>query len=240
MKKSTLIVLLLTDQFLGQGQTRQDTIHKGFQFIDSLFTGGTHEFRIVDYVYSDSIQNLAIKMDSSVSRNKDWFLEYTKKYYKSGEGMPYDPHMGISRSQYELFLHLDTAQSTLKVLQSGQVEIDKSVGIITFRMRNENHILDYLVINIHTSQILFENDSIPFSEEMVVNNIQRMGPWQGYAWNKEEVDNPDPAKLTDITSKLINLIFATTRSGQLFIRLKFQAVLMGKPIANEDLLFFID
>src|ERR1700733_12422691 len=112
MKKSTFFLFLVFCQFLGHGQTRQDTIRRGFLFIDSLFTGGTHEFRIVDYVYSDNIENLAIKMDSAVAQNKEWFLEYSKKYYKSGEGMPYDPHMGISRSEAEPVLDVHTARST--------------------------------------------------------------------------------------------------------------------------------
>ncbi len=240
MKKLGIIIFIAFSQFLAYGQSRKDSVQKAFTFIDSLLVAGTHEYKLVDFIYPANIQDIGIKMNNAIAQNKEWYLSYINKYYVPGKGLPYDPHMGITPSEYDQLKQIDSVQTILKILQTGQVEISKSSGIIRFKMLGENLILDFLSININSSQIFLGNDTILFEEEMNVNKSQRMGPWIGYSWSKEDVLNSDPEKMNEITSKVIHLIFARTILGQRFIRVKFQQVSKGNPLANDDLLFYLN
>jgi hypothetical protein len=240
MKKTFLSVSLLIIHFSGFSQIRNDTTLRAFAFVDTLLIAGKHNFEVVDYVYPQKIQDIGVKMNNAIAANKEWFLDYTKKYYVPGEGIPYDPHMGISENEFSLLKSIDTVQTQLKVLKVGEVEIYKSDGLITFKTLGENRFLDFLSVNIKKHLMIFASDTIHFSQAMDVNNIHRLGHWRGYSWSNEKSNGPNPATINDIGSKVTNLIFANTATGQRFIRIEIQQVDKGKTVVNADLLVFLE
>jgi hypothetical protein len=222
------------------GQTRQDSIQNAFQFVDSLLTPGNHEYQLMDFIYPQEILDISAKMQNAVAANRQWWIDYIQKHYVAGNGVPYDPHFGISEEEYNKIKQIDSIKPEKKVLKAGQIVIKKVNGQISLFSPGDYHVLDYIRINVSDRYMVFEKDTIPFDQAMNVPNNKMQGPFQGFSWTLFTTNQPDHIVADKLTSKNINLIFAIINSGQKFIRVKYVNMIDGKPIANADLCFYLN
>lgn len=223
------------------GQTRQDSIQKAFAFADSLLTPGNHAYQLMDFIYPQEILDISIKMQKAVAADRRWWTDYIQNHYVEGKGVPYDPHFGISEDEYEKIKHIDSITPEKKVLKAGQLDIKKTNGLISLSSPGDYHVLDFIRINVPEQYMIFENDTIPFKSALNVPNNKIQGPWKGYSWTLFASNQTGYINTDKLTSKKINLIFAiTTNTGQKFIRVNYMNIKDGKPIANNDLCFYLN
>ncbi len=238
MRKLLVVILFCGVQFRGYCQTRDDSIRQAFLFVDTILAAGTHSYNIVDFIYPQEYQDLMIKFNNAVSSNRQWYVDYIKKYYVPGKGHPYDTLFGVTKKEYDRLKDIENVQTELKVFASGEFEMKKDSGMISFKTQGVGRLLDFLKIDLKHDLIFFDSDTIEYTELMNVNNTTRMGPWKGYVWRKERTNVMSVNKLEDTNSKTINIIFGILNSGQRFIRIKYLLMENGKSEANADMLMY--
>jgi hypothetical protein len=240
MKPICFLLLALTS-LQSSGQTHQDSIQKAFQFADSLLTPGNHTYQLMDFIYPQDILDISIKLQKAVAANRQWWADYIQNHDVQGEDLPYDPHFGISEQEYNKIKHMDSITPEKKVIKAGQIEIKKAKGLISLSSPEDYHVLDFIRFNVPEQYMIFENDTIPFENALNVPNNKMQGPWKGYSWTLFTSNQTDYIITDKLTSKKINLIFAIiTTTGQKFIRVKYMNIKDGKPIANNDLCFYLN
>ena len=234
-----LLLFLLSLQ--SPSQTHRDGSQKAFQFVDSLLTPGNHAYQLMDFIYPQEILDISIKTQNAVTANKQWWTDYIQKHYVEGKGVPYDPHFGISEQEYNKIKRIDSITPEKKILKAGQIVIKKANGQISLSSPGDYHVLDFIRINIPNQYMIFEKDTLPFEYAMNVPNNKMQGPFRGYSWNLFTSNQTDYINTDKLSSKNINLIFAIiTNTGQKFIRVKYMNIKDGKPIANNDLCFYLN
>ena len=223
------------------GQTHQDSSQKAFQFVDSLLMPGNHGYQLMDFIYPQELLDISIKLQKAVAANRQWWADYIQNHDVQGEDLPYDPHFGISEQEYNKIRHMDSITPEKKVMKAGQIVIKKANGLISLSSPGDYRVLDFIRINVPEQYMIFEKDTIPFQYAMNVPNNKMQGPFKGYSWNLFTNNQPDYVIPDKLTSKNINLIFAIiTNTGQKFIRVKYMNIKDGKPIANNDLCFYLN
>jgi hypothetical protein len=239
MNKLIGTIILISIHLNGYCQTRQDSIKNAFAFVDSLLEPGLHNYDIVDFEYPKDLQDLMIKMNNAIAANKQWYVDYAKKNYIPGEGIPYDTLFGITKDEFNRLKHIDTVQTILKVLASGKVDISKESNRVAFKSQGASALFDYIKIDLPENLMVLESDTISFDHFLHVTSNKRMGPWKGYIWSKKATNIMNTGRLEDTNAKMIDLIFGRLMEGQRFIRIKYQLIKKGETLANSDILFYL-
>lgn len=170
-----LLALLFTQ---GPTYTVQSSIPIG-----ELIPRGVVEVDVMDFSFPARLFELAEKLQSSVARNEAWWYNHVQNT-PPGEPLPYDPRMGLSKSEYEEFLRLGASPTLVKIAES-TLEFSwingKRVRITGPEML---WILDGVEIDLDSDSV-----ETPFGkllDRTEVNNLSEdsaTGPWSGHQWS---------------------------------------------------------
>src|SRR5882762_2232078 len=82
-------------------QPRDSTsLAEAFHFTDSLFDRAEFTYDIAEPDISKDIQSILARFSDAVSANKEWFIDYRKKYAAGGQSLPYNERFGITPGEY--------------------------------------------------------------------------------------------------------------------------------------------
>ena len=120
------------------GQTEFPANSKPFTFIDSVITKDKLNVEILDFVFSQDVQEILERLQKSMAENKEWSEEYFSKNYKAGEGLPYHEKFGVTREEYQKIKDLDKTPPTVVVKSTGSIKRNKTHDILSFTAMEDN------------------------------------------------------------------------------------------------------
>jgi hypothetical protein len=226
------------------GQTAFKNQSKPFLFVDSLFEKDEINVEILDFTFAPDIQDIILRFQKAMAENKEWAQEYFSKNYKESEGLPYNEKFGISKEEYEKIKDIEKSGPTITVKSSVPVKVNRTVNNITFTAaRDEIKFIELLKIDLRNQIISFNNDTIPFNNEINAPASTPFGEWHGYAWKKEtsNLGENDDLKIDKLISKIIEIDFGKVKSsGKSLLRIKYKDVDKGQVKANLDMAYYIN
>lgn len=238
---TALLFLLLPGYFsFAQADTTSQKKKEAFDFVDSVFKRANFTFEINELVAPEDLQQIMLKINNAIAANKQWAADYLSKYYKAGEGMPYNEKLGVTKEEYEKVKTLDKIPLRLQKVWSEGMSVVRENSRLNFKSGTDERILESLEFKLEDKEVIFGNDTIPFSAEVNTASTAGFGKWHGYAWSFEKISQQDSIKVDQLSGRSIAIYLGKTIPGErLFLHIKFTQLEKGQPKANMDLLGFI-
>ncbi len=165
-------------------------------------------------VYPKRYLELTEKLQSAISTNKNWWLNYIKNNAKEGEPLPYTSKFGLTKKEYDEFISL-AEKRTLEKTSGGTLLVKTNSS--GFEFDGGSELTDLTGIKINLKELTV---TTPFA---VLKNPTRkeslggpaLGAYSGYEWNFEQSD----LEKGDVTDASF-LIGVLKESGRKFIYYK--------------------
>ena len=236
-----LLGCLLSTYFSLAQVSKPLPLKPAFAFIDSIFTGNSFSFEEQEMVFPQEIINISLRFNEAVARDKEWFQEYTNKYYKSGKGAPYHEKFGITRKEYELFQKNADKPLELKTISVQHIDLERKNGIITFKGQGAFVMFNFLSIDLNKKIIVLGKDTLNDLSEINSSSSKAFGAWHGYSWALEQSNQPENnIAFKSLTAKIIHFnLGKTTPGNKLLLTLKLQRMENGANKQLFDILGFI-
>lgn len=211
-----------------------------FGFADSVFNRTSFLFETLQPDIPADMQLILIRMNNAISANRDWFIEFRKKYGGSGAALPYDEHFGISREEYNKVQHMETQPPQLVVADSQKVAVQSDNGLIQFKTEGNPHFLDYLLLDIRHQWLMYGGDTLPFKGAVTTQPSNPYGQWHGYTWRLERTDFAATLEAGKPTARVIEVDLGLPQQpGKAYIRIEYQDMKAGVTTANLELIGYI-
>jgi hypothetical protein len=191
---------------------------------------------IMGIAYPRRSQELAEKMRVAVAANKDWFLNYIKQNSreKTGEALPYDERMGLTKSEYIEFLSLGKKMVMQKIGETA-LTVTTNAGIYQFHCARELPDLDQIKIDLRSLTITTPFGIMTNSAPNTSQGGGAIGPFSGYQWKFEKGDE-DLNNATTVSF----LVGEEKSTGRNFIYYTGAIVKLKKAISNATVLILYD
>jgi len=205
---ATILALTL---FTACGQTQSQSADKKItrdfqQDIALLLPTGEYTVDIMDQVtMSPRRQELQEKFMQAVKVNSEWFMQQQKNIEQTGEGIPYDPRLGMTETEWEEYKKFIDSMSDMKVISSGTVKVKviKTNNIITFKSEGKLDPLNNTSIDTKNKTVKMNNSILPLIDTICVTNSDNIfkTAWRGY---KFQISNPPNATMPATQEELAN------------------------------------
>jgi hypothetical protein len=188
---------------------------------------------VMGVVYPERFQELNKKIQMALTTNKEWFLSYIKQNAKSGEPLPYDERMGMTKDEYAEFLSLGDKREMRK-FGSAELTIRTNADTFQFNCRRDLP-LDGVKINLRDMSITtpFAVITNPAPDTSEGGGV--IGPFSGYQWKFEK----DDQTFNNVTTASF-LIGQAKKSGRNFIYYKGGIMKSNNAVTNVTVLIFYD
>jgi hypothetical protein len=205
MKKIVHLILFLFLVSCGQAQNKVKTLPltgNGKQDILILLPEGEYQVDIVDKVVMDTkTQIMMQKFQTAVQKNPEWFLEQQQKVKETGQQLPYDEKLGLTKEEYKDFLNLSKNPNSMQMTKSSSetISIKYDKGKVTLKGTGKLSVLDNLTINLQDLTARIENINLSKAEAVNINTADNglRSKWKGFTWRYEN-SNKQPEELKTI------------------------------------------
>lgn len=199
-----LLICLLTLGIIACGNSQTSSkqlVGNPNRDIPLLLKTGNHKADIMDSLkMSPKMMEITMRLQRAFQENYSWFVDYMKNV-PEGQPLPYHEKMGISKTEYEEFLH---AGENTEVVPSAieSLAIQKSGEVISFKGTGRLVIFDSIKIDLLKQTATFRNfklsqlDSIRITDDK--NGLR--SKWFGYTFSFEEPKNISPDQIKDLAS----------------------------------------
>ena len=202
---------------------------------DSMVPDGVVTADVMTLQINQRGQKLFERFQVSISQNPQWWAEHIKKAIP-GEPLPYDPRLGLSKSEYSEMLSLMNQMTLNKV---GEVSLE-FIPEGRKRYRVSCPELEEYLTDVH---IDLENDWVdtPFgrlNDRGQINNTDPdspTGPWTGARWRLEDPSDQEPFGTVALFS-----LGRRTEDHRSVLYYKVRRVLPEQQPVKIDLLLFYD
>ncbi len=193
--------------------------------LSNIFNQNEFTVDIMDDIGVDPLFNVYVeKLKSSIQKNYEWFLEYSKKI-KPGKSLEYHPNFGLSESEYKEFLGMTGG---VELLSSGKekLKIVKNDSIIQLTGINKLKALSNIKIDLKNNQVFYKSYTLPFKQNIHVDDADNgfKSEWKGYSWSFEDPNAPEEFDLTNIESLNIKVVKLTigqlNKNGKVYMKLE--------------------
>lgn len=243
MRFPFLIFLILISQF-GFGQKEKDAKSIAFGYIDSLLVKDNYTVEFLDFEFSQDVQDILLRFQKNMAENKEWAEEYFSKNLKVGEPLPYHEKFGITKDEYQKIRDIENTPPSVVVKSTTKIQKIRYADVLSFASsENEGELFELLTIDFKNELVIFNNDTIPYSNEINAPITTPFGKWHGYSWKKEisNVGENDEVKLEKVVAKIIEVSFGRVfKNDKILFRVKFKDVDKGKVNANVDIACYLN
>lgn len=242
MVRNILFFLIIISQ-VASSQPNQKTYSKPYAFVDSILKKDSYAVEILDFEYPKDIQEISLKFQKNMTEKKQWYEQYFSKYYKAGEGLPYDENFGITKYEYQKIKDMQKTPPSVVVKNKSEIKANRDSDILSFKAIDQNtSFFESVRIDFKKERIFFISDTIPYSNEINATSTP-FGQWHGYSWKKEisNLGEKDDLKMDSLVSKIVEISFGKVQaSNKILFRLKYKEVDRGKIKANFDVACYIN
>ena len=202
--------------------------------IGKLLPIGRCNVDIMGLSYPKRFLDLAGKLQTTISTNKNWWLDYIKNNAKDGEPLPYSPKFGLTKEEYAEYLSLGEKR-TLGKTGDAILQVNTNAAGYEFDGGSTLPDLTGLIINLKELTITtpFAILKNPTPEES--KGGPALGAFSGYQWNFEQGDL-DKDDVTDASFSIGKL----KGSGRHFIYYKGGVMKAANSISNISIVIFYD
>jgi hypothetical protein len=239
-----ILIFLLTISHLVHGQTEVRPRSNAFAFIDSIIVKDNFTVEFLDFVFPQDVQDILLRVQKTMAEKKEWSEEYFSKNYKAGEGLPYHENFGVTKEEYQKIKDLDKIPLSIVVKSTSTINRKRTTDNLSFSADDESgQFFELLEIDFKNELLIFNNDTIPYHNEINAPSTTPFGEWHGYSWKKEisNLGDNDDLKIDKLVSKIIEVnIGRVKQNNKVLFRLKYKDVNMGQVNANVDIACYWD
>ena len=250
MKNILLIIMVFGfsfHDFAQSGLSRSaadSSLAQAFLFIDSAFNRAEFTYDIIEPDLPADMQSILNRFNNAVAANREWFLEYRKKYVTTDQPLPYNARFGITVSEYNRVLNLEKTAPHFTTIAQQKVTIQRRNDHIYLKSDGESRILDFLTIDPQPQVITFVGDTLLFAGAMNINQRASFGLTQGYVWRLEKADIQSTLQAGKVTARVVEINLGLTsdtisNQSKIFLRIKYQDMQDGVTRADLDLIGFV-
>lgn len=204
-----LVLTLLTT--CGQRQSQSKLTYKKItrdfqQDLASLLPTGEYTVDIMDELtVSPRRHELQEKFIQAARANSEWFLQQQTITTQTGEGISYDPRLGMTEEEWEEYKKFMDSMSDMQVASSGTVKVvvSKKNDIITFKSEGKLALLNNTSIDTKNKTVKVNNSILPLKDTICVTNADNVFKtgWRGY---KFQFSDPPNATIPTTQEELAN------------------------------------
>ena len=239
-----ILILLSIISNIASGQSDLNTKDKAFEFIDTMIAKDKLTVEFLDFVFPQDVQDILLRVQKAMAEKKEWSEEYFSKNYKAGEGLPYHENFGVTKEEYQKIKDLDKTPLTIVVKSTSTINKYRTTDILTFSADEENaQLFDLLEIDFKKKLMIFNNDTIPYYNEINAPITTPFGEWHGYSWKKEtsNLGDNDDFKVDKLVSKIIEInIGRVKQNNKTLFFIKYKDVNKGQINANVDIACYLN
>lgn len=239
-----ILILFTIISNIASGQSDLNTKDKAFDFIDTLIVKDKLAVDFLDFVFPQDVQDILLRVQKAMIENKEWSEEYFSKYYKAGEGLPYHEKFGVTKEEYQKIKDIDKIRTTIIVKSTSVISKNRNNDILSFSTDEEKfQLFEFLEIDLKNQLMIFNNDTIPYLNEINASSTSLFGEWQGYSWKKEisNLGDNDDLNVDKLVSKIIEIkIGRIKKNNKTLFLLKYKDVDKGQINANIDIACYLD
>ncbi len=239
-----VLILFTIISNIASGQSDLNTKDKAFDFIDTLIVKDKLAVEFLDFVFPQDVQDILLRVQKAMIENKEWSEEYFSKYYKAGEGLPYHEKFGVTKEEYQKIKDIDKIRTTIIVKSTSVISKNRNNDILSFSTDEEKfQLFEFLEIDLKNQLMIFNNDTIPYLNEINASSTSLFGEWQGYSWKKEisNLGDNDDLNVDKLVSKIIEIkIGRIKKNNKTLFLLKYKDVDKGQINANIDIACYLD
>lgn len=239
-----ILILFTIISNIASGQSDLNSKDKAFDFVDTIIIKDKLTVEFLDFVFPQDVQDILLRVQKAIAENKEWSEEYFSKYYKAGEGLPYHENFGVTKEEYQKIKDIDKILTTIVVKSTSVISKYRNKDILSFSADEEkSKLFEFLEIDFKNQLMIFNNDTIPYHNEITAPSTSPFGEWHGYSWEKEisNLGDNDDLKVDKLVSKIIEINIGRVKNNNktLFI-LKYKDVDKGQINANIDIACFLN
>lgn len=239
MKKIIVFLFILQVNCLF-GQTKDNDSSFGFVLMDSVFIKGEFLYEVNQLQFPADIQNITLKFKKATEENREWFQEYYNKYYKPGEGLPYNEKFGVTEEEYNKIKNLQKVPPKLLPISLQKISVKRKDGKLNFEGEGEFKIFDLIEIDLVSKTVKFDEEIIPYSSVINASSTTPFGSWHGYSWSVENTNQQDNIKFDELTYKTVKFnIGKTLTDNKTLLILTYKEIEKGKVNASLDMYGYI-
>ncbi|HMU47942.1 MAG TPA: hypothetical protein PKC72_16335 [Chitinophagaceae bacterium] len=239
-----ILILLTIISKIASGQSDLNTKDKAFEFIDTIIAKDKLTVEFLDFVFPQDVQDILLRVQKAMAEKKEWSEEYFSKNYKDGEGLPYHENFGVTKDEYQKIKDLDKTPLAIVVKSTSTINKNLTTDILRFSADDDNaQLFDLLEIDLNKQLMIFNNDTIPYHNEINAPSTTPFGEWYGYSWKKESsnLGDNDDLKVEKLVSKIIEInIGRVKQNNKTLFRLKYKDIDKGKVNANVDIACYLE
>lgn len=202
-----LTFLTACGQTQSQSKLTDKKITRDFQQdMASLLPTGEYTVDIMDEVtMSPRRQELQEKFMQAMKANSEWFMQQQKIIEQTGQGISYDPRLGMTEAEWKEYKKFMDSMSDMQVTSSGtaKITVSKTNDIITFKSEGKLSSLNQTSIDIKNKTVKVNNNILPLIDTICVTNADNVfkSAWRGY---KFQFSDPANATMPTTQEELAN------------------------------------
>jgi len=202
-----LIFLTACGQIQSQSTLTDKKITRDFQQdLASLLPTGEYTVDIMDEVtISPRRQELQEKFMQAMKEEPEWFMQQQKIVEQTGNGISYDPRLGMTEVEWEEYKKFMDSMSDIQVSSSGtaKVKVIRNGDIISFKSDGKLAYLNSTTIDSKNKTVKVFEYFLPLIDTVCVTNADNVfkTAWRGY---KFQFSNPENATMPTTQEELAN------------------------------------
>lgn len=212
--------------------------------LDKIIAKDKYTVEFLDFLYPQDVQDFVLRVQKAMAEKKEWSEEYFSKNYKAGEGLPYHENFGVTKKEHQKIKDLDKTPLKVVVKSTSTININRIKDILLFTADEEkSKLFELLEIDLKNEFMIFNNDTIPYHNEINAPITTPFGEWHGYSWEKEisNLGENDDLKVDQLVSKIIEInIGRVKQNNKILFQLKYKDVDKGQVNANVDIACYLD
>jgi len=153
------------------------------EFIPPVGTYSADEMQIVS---PPELLEIEKKLDLAREKDPVWFNNYLKKHSEGGSPLPYDPHFGIDKSEYERFLQLVESALTLKIVSRSNLSVAENSSGLRLNSDVYSGVLNGVVIDKGGNFVDTHFGRLTHKKDINQKDpLSPTGPWKGVQWEND-------------------------------------------------------
>lgn len=122
------------------------------------------------------------------------------------------------------------------VKATGSVKVNRNANVVTFSTTDDKlKFFESLKIDLQNEMVVFENDTLPFLDEVYMSASSLFGEWNGYTWLKttSNTDQNEVIIIDKQTQKSTQIDLGVIKNtNKILLRINCKEIVQGRPKAQ--------
>jgi hypothetical protein len=120
--------------------------------LEDVLPSGRCELEVMTIRFSDRANELALKLQTAVATNQDWFLEHVKRA-KPGEPLVYDRRLGLTKEEYAEYLRAGEKRYLAPTGDKLSCVFARNEDVLSLKIKDDDSPLNKIRLNTNTGEL---------------------------------------------------------------------------------------